>query len=52
MSKFGRKQREAPEGFDYLEPTLTALDAELRESKLAHCDFSGYIQCHTLSVNA
>ena len=33
MSKFGRKQRPAPEGFDFIEPTLTALDNELRESK-------------------
>jgi len=31
MSKFGRKQRAAPEGFDYVEPTLTALENELRE---------------------
>lgn len=31
MSKFGRKQRQPPEGFDYVEPTLTALENELRE---------------------
>ena len=33
MSKFGRKMRHPPEGFDYIEPTLTALDNELRERK-------------------
>ena len=33
MSKFGRKAKPAPEGFEYIEPTLTALDNELRESK-------------------
>ena len=33
MSKFGRKIKQAPEGFEYVEPTLTALDNELRESK-------------------
>ena len=33
MSKFGRKIKQPPEGFDYVEPTLTALDNELRESK-------------------
>ena len=32
MSKFGRKLRNPPEGFDLIEPTLTALDNELRES--------------------
>ncbi len=32
MSKFGRKLKNAPEGYDYIEPTLNALDAELRES--------------------
>jgi len=31
MSKFGRKLKAPPEGFEYLEPTLTALDTELRE---------------------
>eukprot|EP01041_Mallomonas_annulata_P005316 gene5316-10627_t len=31
MSKFGRKIREAPSGFEILEPTLQALDNELRE---------------------
>jgi len=33
MSKYGRKIREPPDGFDVIEPTLTALDNELRESK-------------------
>lgn len=32
MSKFGRKMKNAPEGFEYIEPTLNALDNELRES--------------------
>lgn len=32
MSKFGRKIKEIPDGFDYIEPILTALDNELRES--------------------
>mmetsp|Transcript_1232 Transcript_1232/g.2019 ORF Transcript_1232/g.2019 Transcript_1232/m.2019 type:complete len:260 (-) Transcript_1232:87-866(-) len=31
MSKFGRKLKEPPPGFDYVEPTLTALENELRE---------------------
>ncbi|KAJ1422221.1 G10 protein-domain-containing protein, partial [Ochromonadaceae sp. CCMP2298] len=31
MSKFGRRIKKAPEGFDYVEPTLTALENELRE---------------------
>lgn len=31
MSKFGRKFKEAPEGWDYIEPIMTALDNELRE---------------------
>lgn len=31
MSKWGRKQRPPPEGFDFVEPTLNALDIELRE---------------------
>jgi len=31
MSKFGRRQRTPPEGFDYIEPVLTALENELRE---------------------
>jgi bud site selection protein 31 len=31
MSKFGRKQRAAPSGFDYIEPTLIALDNELKD---------------------
>ena len=30
MSKYGRQMRE-PEGFEYVEPTLTALENELRE---------------------
>lgn len=33
MSKFGRKQKQAPDGFEYVEPTLTALEQELRERK-------------------
>ena len=33
MSKFGRRIKQAPAGFDYVEPTLTALDNELRDSK-------------------
>jgi hypothetical protein len=33
MSKFGRKLKNPPDGFEYIEPTLTALDIELRESK-------------------
>lgn len=33
MSKFGRRIKQAPEGYDYIEPTLTALENELRESK-------------------
>lgn len=32
MSRWGRKAR-PPAGFDYLEQTLAALEAELRESK-------------------
>ena len=31
MSKFGRKQRQAPDGYDYIEPTIIALDAELKD---------------------
>lgn len=31
MSKFGRRIKQAPEGYDYIEPTLTALENELRE---------------------
>jgi hypothetical protein len=33
MSKFGRRIKVAPEGFDYVEPILTALENELRESE-------------------
>jgi hypothetical protein len=33
MSKFGRRIKQAPDGFEYIEPTLTALENELRESK-------------------
>ena len=33
MSKFGRRIKQAPEGYDYVEPTITALENELRESK-------------------
>jgi bud site selection protein 31 len=31
MSKFGRKQKSLPEGWDYVESTLTALENELRD---------------------
>jgi bud site selection protein 31 len=31
MSKFGRKIKSPPKGFEYIEPTLTALENELRE---------------------
>ena len=31
MSKFGRKVRTPPPGFEYVEPILTAMDTELRE---------------------
>lgn len=31
MSKFGRRTKKAPDGFEYIEPTLTSLDNELRE---------------------
>jgi len=34
MSKFGRRIKNAPEGYDYIEPTITAIENELRESKL------------------
>lgn len=40
MSKFGRKIKQAPDGFEIVEPTLTALDNELRESKLFQDFFS------------
>ena len=33
MSKFGRRIKNAPDGYDYVEPTLTALENELRERK-------------------
>lgn len=33
MSKFGRRIKSAPSGFEVIEPTLTALENELRESK-------------------
>jgi hypothetical protein len=33
MSKFGRKIKAPPSGFEYIEPTLTALENELKESK-------------------
>ena len=33
MSKFGRRIKQAPPGFEYVEPTLTALEQELRERK-------------------
>jgi len=31
MSKWGRKKKDPPPGFEYVEPTLTILDNELRE---------------------
>jgi hypothetical protein len=31
MSKFGRKIKQPPPGFEDVEPTLTILEAELRE---------------------
>lgn len=31
MSKWGRRKRKEPEGYDYVEPTLTALEDELRD---------------------
>jgi bud site selection protein 31 len=34
MSKFGRKIKQAPAGYEDIEPTITALENELRESKL------------------
>lgn len=33
MSKFGRRIKQPPPGYEYIEPTLTALDNELRESE-------------------
>jgi len=33
MSKFGRRIKEAPEGYEYLEDTILALENELRESE-------------------
>jgi hypothetical protein len=33
MSKFGRKIKQSPPGFEVVEPTLTALEAELRDRK-------------------
>ncbi len=33
MSKFGRKIKQAPAGYEDIEPTITALENELRESK-------------------
>ncbi len=32
MSKYGRKLKEAPDGYEILEGTIQALDSELRES--------------------
>jgi len=36
MSKFGRRQKRPPAGFEILEPTLTALENELRESLMKY----------------
>jgi hypothetical protein len=33
MSKYGRKLRNPPDGYEYIEDTLNILDNELRESK-------------------
>jgi len=33
MSKFGRRHKKSPEGYEYIEPIITALENELRESK-------------------
>jgi len=33
MSKFGRRIKNAPEGYEYIEPTIKAIENELRESK-------------------
>jgi len=33
MSKFGRRQKVPPPGYDYIEPTISALENELRDSK-------------------
>lgn len=32
MSKFGRRIKNVPEGYEYLEPTIKAIENELRES--------------------
>ena len=34
MSKFGRRVKKAPEGYEYIEGTIDALENELRESKI------------------
>lgn len=36
MSKFGRRIKEPPSGYEIIEPTITALENELRESKYAY----------------
>lgn len=36
MSKFGRRIKNAPDGFECLEPILSAIENELRESKYHH----------------
>jgi len=38
MSKWGRRKRKAPEGFDVLEPTLKALEEELRNRVVESTD--------------
>ena len=43
MSKFGRRIKKAPEGYDYIEPTLTALENELRESKILLRTYTNYM---------
>ena len=39
MSKFGRRIKEAPEGYEYIEETITALENELRESSIHYALF-------------
>jgi hypothetical protein len=42
MSKFGRKIREPPVGYEYIEPTITALENEIRESEMCILSFCYY----------
>lgn len=34
MSKFGRRIKDPPEGYEYIEETIVALENELRESEI------------------